>query len=48
MENTKISVQDLNLHYGDESCVKTCQYGDSGKCDHCIYRSDLDAVNPPF
>ena len=39
MENTKISVQDLNLHYGTNHALKHVNMEIRGKCDHCIYRS---------
>lgn len=47
MENTKISVQDLNLHYGTNHALKHVNMEiRENAITHLSVR--LDAVNPPF
>lgn len=47
MENTKISVQDLNLHYGTNHALKHVNM-EIGKMRSLHLSVRPDAVNPPF
>ena len=47
MENTKISVQDLNLHYGTNHALKHVNM-EIRENAITAFTVRLDAVNPPF